>query len=159
LGEQKSKTSDSAHATGSVPAMPQEYGEECGGKGGVPYLSIAQANSRLVRVSVWHRNYVDGIQLETEWGVLPKIGGTGMHRDVKLDTFELGADEFLRGISLEFWQYLDRITFHTNRRDLGPFGGLGGLVKRTLLAPDGRQVVGFKGRHWALVDSIQLMVL
>jgi hypothetical protein len=32
-------------------------------------------------------------------------------------------------------------------------------VKRTLLAPDGRRVVGFKGRHWALVDSIQLMVL
>jgi len=125
----------------------------------VPYLSIAQGSSRLARITVWHRDYLDGIQLETELGVLPKIGGSGMHRDVREDTFELAPGEFLTGITVEFWQYIDRITFHTNKSSYGPFGGHGGLVKKTLLAPDDRKVIGFKGRHWELVDSIQLVVL
>src|SRR5258706_1995843 len=108
--------------------MAQEYGEECGGKGGVPYLSIAQPSARLTRICVWHRDYVDGIQLETELGILPKIGGTGMHKDVREDNFELGADEFLTGITVEFWQYIDRISFHTNKGSYGPLGGHNGQV-------------------------------
>jgi len=159
LGERDLKKARPKPAALPANAGPQEYGEECGGKGGVPYLSVAQPGSRLTRVTVWHRTYVDGIQLQTEAGALPKIGGTGRHRDVKTDTFELSGEEFLTGISVEFWQYIDRITFHTNKGTYGPYGGLGGLVKKTLMAPADRKVVGFKGRHWALVDSIQLMVL
>jgi hypothetical protein len=75
-----------------------------------------------------------------------------------MDTFELAPDEFLTGITVEYWRFVDRIAFHTNQRDYGPFGGPGGTVKKKLMAPDDRSVVGFKGRHWALVDSIQLMV-
>ena len=138
---------------------PHEYGEQCGGEGGVPYLIVFQSSSRLTKITVWHRDYVDGIQLETDLGPLPRIGGTGKHRDVQQDTFELEPGEYLTGISVEFWQYIDRITFHTNRRSFGPYGGRGGLLKKTLMAPDGRAVAGFKGRHWELVDSVQLMVL
>jgi hypothetical protein len=157
LGEIRSKKHESARS-GREASPPQEYGEQCGGNGGVPYLSVAQGSARLVRVSVWHRDYVDGIQLETDMGVLPPIGGTGMHRDVRKDTFELAPDEYLTGISVEYWHYIDRITFHSNKRDYGPFGGSSGLLKKSLRAPDGRRVIGFKGRHWQLVDSIQLMV-
>jgi len=136
----------------------EEHGEMCGGPGGVPYQAFASPADRIIRVTVWHRQYVDGIQLETETGVLPRIGGMGKHRDVRQETFELAVDEFLTGVSVEYWNYVDRITFHTNKRSHGPFGGEGGRVKRTLQAPAGRAVRGFKGRHWELVDSIQLMV-
>jgi hypothetical protein len=113
----------------------------------------------LTKITVWHRDYVDGIQLETDTGVLPKIGGSGLRRDVRQDTFALAPDEFLTGITVEYWRYIDRITFHTTKRDYGPFGGPGGVLKKNLTAPAGRKVVGFKGRHWQLVDSIQLMIL
>jgi hypothetical protein len=101
---------------------------------------------------------VDGIQLETESGVLPRIGGTGLHRDVRQESFELAPDEFLTGISVEYWKYIDRLTFHTNKRSYGPYGGAEGRVKKRLDAPAGRVVAGFKGRHWELIDSIQLMI-
>jgi hypothetical protein len=139
--------------------QPQEYGEECGGKGGVPYLTLFQASARLTKVIIWHRDCVDGIQLETDAGVLPRIGGEGKHRDVQKDTFELAPDEYLTGITVEFWQYIDRITFHTNRRKFGPYGGGRGLLHKTIMAPPDHNIVGFRGRHWTLVDSIQLMVL
>lgn len=135
-----------------------EYGEECGGEGGVPYEAFAYRPARLTRVTVWHREYVDGIQLETESGVLPRIGGMGKHRDVRQESFNLEPEEFLTGISVEYWKYIDRITFHTNRRDYGPYGGSGARVKKRLDAPEGRVVAGFKGRHWELIDSIRLMI-
>jgi hypothetical protein len=137
---------------------PQEFGPECGGKGGVPYLSMFHPPARLVKITVLHRDYVDGIQLETDSSVLPRIGGTGKHRDVQRDVIDLGKDEVLTGITVLYWQYVDQITFHTNLRSYGPYGGPGGRVSRTLLSPSGRKVVGFKGRHWALIDSIQLMI-
>ena len=90
--------------------------------------------------------------------VLPRIGGTGKHRDVQRDIIELAIDEVLVGITVMYWQYIDQITFHTSKRNYGPYGGGAGHVNRTLLGPPGRKIVGFKGRHWALVDSIQLMV-
>lgn len=136
----------------------QEYGEECGGSGGVPYRFFAQAPDRISKITVWYRQLVDGFQVESEKGPLPKVGGTGRHKDIRQETFELGPNEFITGVSVEYWTYLDRITFHTNKRDYGPFGGAGGLVKRNLQAPPGRPVVGFKGRHWDFVDSIQLII-
>ena len=140
------------------PEVPEEYGEVFGGTGGVPYQVFAYAPNRITRVTVWHRQFVDGIQFETEAGVLPRIGGMGKHRDVRQETFELGPDEFLTGVTVEYWNYIDRITFHTNKGSHGPFGGEGGHVTRTLHAPPGRAVRGFKGRHGELVDSIQLMI-
>ena len=125
----------------------------------MPYFSVSHSTGRLTKVTVWHRAYVDGVQLETDMGVLPRIGGTGLHHDVQQNTFSLATDEFIKGITVEYWRYIDRITFHTNKHNYGPYGGEGGLLKKTLMAPPGRVVVGFKGRHWALVDSIQLIVL
>jgi hypothetical protein len=142
----------------SQSGVAEEHGEVCGGAGGVPYQVFAYAPARITRVTVWHRQFVDGIQLETEAGVLPRIGGMGKHRDVKQESFVLRPDEFLTGVTVEYWNYIDRITFHTNKGTYGPYGGDGGHVTRTLHAPPGRAVRGFKGRHWELVDSIQLMI-
>jgi len=136
----------------------EEFGEECGGKGGVPYCVFATPETRIKKVTIWHREYVDGMQLETQSGILPKIGGSGDTRDIREDKFELADGEVITGISVEYWQYVDRITFHTNKQDFGPYGGDGGVVKKTINAPPGAAVVGFKGRHWKLIDSIQLMV-
>ena len=139
--------------------LPQEFGEEVGSKGGVQYRSFAQPPARLTRVTVWHRDLVDGILLESDSGALPRIGGTGMHRDIRQDQFGLGPGEVLTGISVEYGTYVDRICFHTNKGDYGPFGGSGGRIKKRLDAPAGRQVVGFRGRHWEFIDSIQLLVV
>jgi hypothetical protein len=140
-------------------APAEEYGEECGGPGGVPYCVFAYYPARIARVTVWHRQYVDGILLETDHGALPKIGGTGRHRDIRSDTFALEPGEFISGVSLEYWNYVDRITIHTNKGNYGPYGGSSGRLKKFLQAPPGRIVAGFKGRHWELVDSIRLMVV
>jgi hypothetical protein len=146
-----------ASSVGSGPA--EEHGAECGGTGGVPYCVFAYYPARIARVTIWHRQYVDGILLETDHGVLPKIGGTGRHRDIRSDTFALEPDEFIMGISVEYWNYVDSITFQTNKSSYGPYGGHTGQLKKVLKAPSGRIVAGFKGRHWELVDSIQLMIV
>lgn len=158
MAEAKPKKGVGRQGPEPAAGSAQEYGAECGGDGGVPYLSVVRGSARLTRITLWHRDYVDGIQLETDEGVLPKIGGSGLHHDVKQDTFELDPDEFLTGITVDYWHYIDRIVFHTNKRNYGPYGGRGGRLSKNLTAPAGRKVVGFKGRHWQLVDSIQLMI-
>jgi len=154
----KGRTEKSAPPGAGPQSTALEFGEECGGKGGVPYEVFAPGPEPLTRITVWHRDYVDGLQLETRQGPLPRIGGTGKHRDIRCDSFELGADEVLTGISVEYWNCIDRLTFHTTKRSYGPFGGGGGRVKKTLSAPPGRVIAGFKGRHWEFIDSIQLIV-
>jgi hypothetical protein len=139
-------------------SQPQEYGEQCGGEGGVPYRVFAPPPAVIRKITVWHRAYVDGIQLATDDSVLPLIGGTGRHKDVRIETFELKQDEFITGLSVEYWNYIDRITFHTNLRTHGPYGGGAGRVSKELRAPAGRQVLGLAGRHWEFIDSIQLIV-
>ena len=156
-GTRPSAAKPPASAVAGV-ALPEEFGPECGGKGGVPFQVFAKAGERITKVTVWHREYVDGIELETDFGTLPRIGATGKSRDIRHDVFELESDEYLTGISVEYWNYIDRLTLHTNKRAFGPCGGMGGRLQKILRAPDGRRVVGFKGRHWALVDSIQLMI-
>jgi hypothetical protein len=158
MSVQHRRQSSSPEPSG-VPADVEEFGEECGGKGGVPYRIAVRPPARITRVTVWHRQFVDGLQLETEEGPLPKIGGTGKDRGIHVDKFQLEPDEFITGVSVEYWTYIDRITFHTNKRDYGPYGGPGSRLKKSLSAPPGRRVAGFKGRHWELIDSIQLMVL
>jgi hypothetical protein len=137
---------------------PHEYGEPCGGEGGVPYRVFAAPPNVLRKVTVWHRQYIDGIQLATDESILPHIGGTGRHKDVRMDSFELSEAEFITGVSVQYWTYLDQITFHTNLRSYGPYGGGGGRVSKELRAPAGRHVLGLAGRHWEFVDSIQLMI-
>lgn len=138
--------------------QPEPWGPECGGEGGVRYEVYAQASDRIKKVTIQHREFVDAIVLETEQGALAKIGNPNRHRDVHEETFALGPDEYLTGITVEYWRYLDRISFHTNQRTFGPFGGTGGRLKKTLLAPPDRRLAGFTGRHWVFVDSIRLMI-
>jgi hypothetical protein len=154
----KSRTKVESAESAAVDLV-QEFGEEGGGKGGVPYRSFAPPPATIRRITVWHRDLVDGILLATDAGTLPKIGGTGMHRDIRQESFELASDEVLTGISVEYETYINRIVFHTNKRDYGPFGGIGGRIQKRLDAPAGRQVAGFKGRHWEFIDSIQLLIV
>jgi hypothetical protein len=156
LPHERAKSTD---APPGSSGQAEEFGEECGGAGGVPYCVFAYSPARIARVTLWHRQYVDGILLETDHGTLPKIGGTGRHKDIRSDTFALEPGEFITGISVEYWTYIDRITFHTNKSNYGPYGGHGGQVRKTLQAPPGHIVAGFKGRHWELLDSIQLMIV
>src|SRR5690348_14860392 len=64
-------------------SAPQEFGHQCGGQGGVPFRVFATPPASIRKVTVWHKQYVDGIQFATEHVVLPHIGETGLHRDVR----------------------------------------------------------------------------
>src|SRR5437588_11312220 len=87
----------------SAAGISREFGEECGGPGGVPYRVVAPSAEGLRRITVWHRQYVDGLQLETDHSALPRIGATGKHHDVHEDRFELEPDEDLTGLTVEYW--------------------------------------------------------
>src|SRR5215467_13843332 len=92
LNQQKTKSTETSRSGDGTPASPIEYGGEFGGEGGVPYLCVFQPPARLSKITVWHRDYLDGIQLETDLSFLPRIGGTGKHRDVQKDLIELSMD-------------------------------------------------------------------
>ena len=140
-------------------AQPEEYGEECGGDGGVPYRVFVSSPLMIRSVRIWHRQHVDGIQLVTDDAALPRIGGTGRHHDIRIEEFFLDRDEFITGLTVDYWNYIDRLIFHTNRRDHGPFGGSGGRVRKEIRSPAGRGVCGLAGHHWEFVDSIQLLIV
>ena len=120
---------------------------------------FATPPDRIKRVTIWHRQYVDGIELETENGVLPKLGATGKHRDIRTDSFELDEDEFITGVSVEYWTYVDRITFHTNKTQSWSLRRPWRAAKEKSAGTAGQSGRGSQGRHWELIDSIQLMVV
>ena len=96
---------------------------------------------------VEHMMEFHGVARGSCWAT--RVGGEAVH---------LAEGEFITGLSVEYWNYIDRITFHTNLKSYGPYGGSGGNVTKELRAPGGQQVLGFAGRHWELIDSIQLIV-
>jgi hypothetical protein len=70
-------------------------------------------------------------------------------------TFEqvLDSDEFITGIRGRAGKYLDNITFVTNKRVFGPFGGAGGNPFN-LYVPAGYQVRRLWGRSGDVIDAI-----
>ncbi|MCY1272143.1 Jacalin-like lectin domain protein [compost metagenome] len=68
----------------------------------------------------------------------------------------LDADEYIVGIQGNSGKYIGSITFFTNKRKFGPFGGDGGYPF-SLMAPSGYQVRGLFGRSGDFMDAVGIL--
>ncbi|GIV69235.1 jacalin-like lectin [Caldilinea sp.] len=130
-----------------------------GGEGGLPIEGYEiPAGARIRQIRVTYGWFVDSIQVayadaDGNLQALPGIGGHGEREHL----FILDADEYLVGVSGRSGAYVDSIRFHTNKRVSPTFGGEGGEVEFTLLAPEGSEVVGFFGRADWYIDAIGIL--
>ncbi|BAM00996.1 MULTISPECIES: DUF4332 domain-containing protein [Caldilinea] len=130
-----------------------------GGEGGLPIERYEiPTGARIRQIRVTHGWFVDSIQIayvdaEGNLQALPGIGGHGEHEHL----FILDADEYLIGVSGRSGAYVDSIRFHTNKRVSPTYGGAGGEVDFSFLAPEGSEVVGFFGRADWYIDAIGIL--
>lgn len=130
-----------------------------GGKGGLPFEGYEiPVGARVRQIRVTHGWFVDSIQVayadvNGTLQALPGIGGHGEREHL----FILDADEYLVGVSGRSGAYVDSIRFHTNKRVSPTYGGAGGDVEFSFLAPEGSEVVGFFGRADWYIDAIGIL--
>ncbi len=135
-----------------------------GGLGGHPFgdYSIPEG-TRIAEIRVLSGWYVDSIQLvyvdaTGKWTTMEPVGGAGVHVAEREDRFLFEPDEYLVGISGHSGDYVDHISFHTNKRVSDAFGGHGGENAFSFMADAGSQIVGFYGRADWYLDAIGVLV-
>lgn len=130
-----------------------------GGSGGNAFQdSSIPANARVSEVIVSAGTFIDAVQLvygtpDGRTVTSDLHGGSGGTRN----TFRLGPDEYLIGISGRYGRNIDSLRLHTNKRTSPVYGGSGGANDFRIEIPSGNQVVGFIGRSGRLVDAIGLL--
>lgn len=130
-----------------------------GGEGGIPVEGyVVPAGARIREVKLTTGWFVDSIQVGyvDAAGIMQTLPGIGGHGD-EVHSFTLEDDEYLVGVSGRSAQYLDSIRFHTNKRVSPTYGGEGGEVEFSFLAPEGSEVVGFFGRADWYIDAIGIV--
>jgi predicted flap endonuclease-1-like 5' DNA nuclease len=131
-----------------------------GGESGIPVEGyVIPAGARIREVKLTTGWFVDSIQVGyvDAAGAMQTLPGIGGHGD-EVHSFTLEDDEYLVGVSGRSAQYLDNIRFHTNKRVSPTYGGEGGAVEYSFLAPEGSEVVGFFGRADWYIDAIGIVV-
>jgi hypothetical protein len=100
------------------------YNKTLGGNGGVPFDDYhdIRAWGRIRQIVVRHGREVDSIGIAYANGCYANHGGRGGVED-KID---LEPDEFILKVEGRSGARLDQITFHSNKRVYGPYGGGGG---------------------------------
>uniref|UniRef100_A0ACD5WE33 Uncharacterized protein n=1 Tax=Avena sativa TaxID=4498 RepID=A0ACD5WE33_AVESA len=143
-----------------------------GGVGG-NYVDIKVAPLCLKSITIKSGRHVYSLEFLyiDEHGVPHHAGPWGgvcpYHTDGVLHTIQLGSSEFLTGISGTIGspstnQYKNKIvnslTFISNDRQYGPFGGLGGMPFCSPPLSSNSRIVGFFGRSGDIIDAIGLYV-
>ena len=144
----------------AVASYAQQTGstQVAGGSGGSAFSDPApQQGARILEVRVRVGEQVDSVQFL--YGLPngssyegPRHGGGGG----TLNTFRLDSDEYLVGISGRSGDFIDSISFQTNKRTSPVFGGRGGSRDYNLQVPEGNQATGFTGRSGNYLDAIGL---
>lgn len=121
-----------------------------GGSGGSEFRDDVTGLVRMRGFLVRFGGYVDGItgvyqDYRGKTVYLPH-GGSGGEYDIAV----FDDDEYIVAVEGRADKFVDRITFHTNKRTYGPYGGTGG--KPWLLK--GNKLTGFWGRSVELMDQI-----
>lgn len=95
-----------------------------GGDGGSSFDDSHQIEKwgTIRQIAVRHASEVDSIGILWASGNFRNHGGIGGTETV----INLEADEFISSVSGRSGDRLDQITFHSNKKTYGPFGGLGG---------------------------------
>ena len=130
-----------------------------GGEGGDGFADMQiPKGARVVGVRIRYGLYIDGLELlyKTADG---KKEGMGWHGgdSGNEETFLLEDGEFITGISGKTGEYVESLTFVTNKRKSKNYGGEGG-DKTFNLQKSGEEVIGFYGRSGAFLDQIGIFV-
>ncbi|HEY6327796.1 MAG TPA: jacalin-like lectin [Blastocatellia bacterium] len=135
--------------------------ETWGGSGGIPFSDDnIPSGSSLKSLNLRHGSFVDYLQADytTEDGTtisMPGHGGDGG----AVDSFVLEPGEYLTGIRGRCGQFVNSITFLTNRRKSGVYGGAQrGPNHFEYTAPEGFEIIGFWGGSAKYVDRIGVIV-
>jgi len=130
-----------------------------GGSGGNAFQdSSIPANARVSEVIISAGSFIDAVQLvyitpDGRTATSTLRGGSGGTRN----SFRLGSDEYLIGISGRHGRNIDSLRLHTNKRTSPVYGGSGGANDFRIEIPSGNQVVGFIGRSGRYLDAIGLL--
>lgn len=141
-------TSPAASAPNLGPASLGRWG------GSTAFDDTAAPGGAITGLDIWVGTFVEGIQLRTTAGPLPRRGtDTGTRFSITLEPGE-GISTISGGAG---W-YVDWLTVRTTTgRILGPYGGRGGATF-TLRGPTGTSVVGLFGSAGTIVDSLGIRV-
>jgi hypothetical protein len=129
-----------------------------GGGGGTVFSDREiPMGARISEVRVRFGSYIDSIQAVytlSDGSILEgnRRGGSGG----RSESFRLGSDEYIIGLSGRYGQLIDSLRIHTNRRASQLFGGSGGNRDYKIEVPAGNRGVGFSGRAGEYLDSIGL---
>lgn len=129
-----------------------------GGRGGSAFSDREiPEGARITEIQVRSGDYIDSVQIvyvlrDGRSFKGPMHGGSGGRSNV----FRLDSDEYLIGISGRYGNYVDSLTFHTNKRSSATFGGRGGNRDFRIFVPQGNQAIGLTGRAAEYLDAIGL---
>lgn len=124
-----------------------------GGLGGYPFSDDYISVIRLVGFVIRHARYVSGIQ-----GIYQQNNGTLLTGqwhgglDGAQNVVMLDEDEIILNVSGRAGWYVDQITFDTNKKRYGPYGGDGG--KDWELGRGAYRLGGLYGRAGIYLDAI-----
>lgn len=134
-----------------------------GGNGGIPFAYDLTGMKRIRSVTVWHGDYIDGIQITWERlsdGAIMEGAPYGRHALVpggKKETFTLADDEVITCINVISDVYVDKLIFHTNKDNHYPFGGNSGNGQPTIDLTN-KKLLGFVGRYTKYLDSFGVLL-
>jgi hypothetical protein len=80
-------------------------------------------------------------------------GGRGGRTNV----FRLDSNEYIVGITGRYGEFIDSVSFVTNKRTSPVFGGSGGVREFRIDLPPGNIAIGFTGRSGEYLDAIGLV--
>jgi hypothetical protein len=127
--------------------------ETHGGDGGASFddsPSDIDTRGRINKIVVRHGAEVDAIGVGYVSGNYFNHGSTGGTET----SIDLGPDEFIVGVAGRTGGRLDQITFYSNKKQYGPYGGGGGSPFKKIDFPKGKVLLYLFGRSGRSVDQI-----
>lgn len=135
--------------------MPYKKTDSYGGPGGNNFSDDLTQTVRISAITVRHGRYIDAIS--TTWMLTdgkfftgPRHGGSGGEET----TINFSPDEFITSIVVSSGKFIDSLTFITNKKSYGPYGGKGGTPKPVSALNCG----GFCGKSGTYLDSISFFI-
>jgi Jacalin-like lectin domain len=153
-GEQESQETASPAKTTSAAKNNFSVSKYFGGDGGGPFDD--RNHKKVKKIRVFSGLLVDAIQLTYEAGDADKHGGNGG----KEHSLELSSDEYVTSVVVRHSNFIQCLTFVTNKGNKLVAGGKGRPLldkkgdETEVKAPSGKRLSGIMGRSGSFLDSI-----
>lgn len=150
-------------AIGVQKALHTHHVIAYGGNGGIPFIYNLSSMKRLIRMNVWHGDFIDAMELiwQDEDGNIVNapmyggyfIGGVGGTRS----SIEFADGETISAIDIRSQSFVDQIAIKTSHGNEYKFGGNGGEQRPTIYL-DGKKLLGIVGRYTRYVDQFGVIL-